>query len=334
MRGVASDATAARDRAVWNLYEDWCVAVDRDPLPAGPDTLAAFLAAHPAAQGTQRRRVSVVNAVHRVAGHEEPGRAEAVRRAIDGRRAERLAERADTAARAIARLPDSGWPTLLFARRDAMLLTLATTGMSFHAIARLTCGQVDVTDIGGLRIRSDAETVMTPRRLPVLGVHPARIYEDWARIRALQHHLPSDRVLAAYLVGDPTPRVPPPPSQLPLLTPLDLWGAAPLAPTPLTGPAAAAIVRAHLAGVAAPHPPRAPHRPGLSTVEESSAPVAATRPLDPRSYGHGVDARRSALAALVDVPDVLDAVEDKAEKLLADLAAILDTVGPEREGST
>ncbi|WP_371851597.1 hypothetical protein [Rhodococcus koreensis] len=63
----------------WALFVDWCDACEHCALPAHPSVLAEFLADHPAADGTQRRRITAINAVHTDAQFPAPGRAEMVR---------------------------------------------------------------------------------------------------------------------------------------------------------------------------------------------------------------------------------------------------------------
>lgn len=46
--------------------------------------------------------------------------------------------------------------------------------------------------------------------------------------------------------------------------------------------------------------------------------------LDDRYYERGIAARRAAHAALADVPDLLDDVEEQADAILEQLLAVLD----------
>ncbi len=121
----------ARYRHDWALFADWCAAADHRPIPAAPDTLALFLHEHPAAVATQRRRLSAINAVHTGHGYPPPGRTETVRRHLDTTRASRLDRLGRLLVQRAAELPTEGWPGGLFGRRDALLLVLAATGMTF-----------------------------------------------------------------------------------------------------------------------------------------------------------------------------------------------------------
>ncbi|BDB63026.1 hypothetical protein RDE2_48200 [Rhodococcus sp. RDE2] len=127
----------SRYRHDWALFADWCAAADHPPIPATPDTLALFLHEHPAAVATQRRRLSAINAVHTGHGYPPPGRTETVRRHLDTTRTSRLDRLARLLLQRATELPTEGWPSGLFGRRDALLLVLAATGMTFTDITRL-----------------------------------------------------------------------------------------------------------------------------------------------------------------------------------------------------
>lgn len=314
---------SARDRAVWALFEDWCAACDAEAFPANPETLARFIAANPAAGGTQRRRISVINGAHRDVGLSPPGHAEQIRSLLSARRAERLQLRSRRVAETVLALPTAGWPTLLFARRDAMMLLLSTTGMTFETLAQLRIGDVAATPDGHLDVRTTGSGFRTPAALPDNGVYPAHILVAWLRIRAIQHQSPSTRVLAAFIRSGVTPAaMKQPPAELPLLTALDRWGSAPLHVCPISTRAVRSIVAAHLDGNGPVHraiPPRAGHKP-----EQKVAEPAASALLDPRSFDRGIAARQQSGQALADVPAILDEVEDRAEQILTDLLRLLE----------
>ena len=121
----------------WALFTDWCAACEHRALPTHPTVVAEFLADHPAAAGTQRRRVTAINAVHTRGGLPAPGLAETIRQLLNNRRAERLARIRSVAWQRIPRIPTAGWPGGLFGRRDALILTLVAGGLGFGDIARL-----------------------------------------------------------------------------------------------------------------------------------------------------------------------------------------------------
>ena len=314
-----------RDRATWTLWSDWCTAVDEPVLPAPPAVLARFIAANPAATRTQRRRVAVINGAHRRAGHRPPGIAETVREAIDTARTVRRHHLVDLAADVATHLPD-GWPATLFARRDALLLVLATTGIGPTALSRLTAGQVYTDGAADqLHITTEREQLSTAHELVTAGVSPTGVLEAWLRLRALQHHIPSASITATALLDAPTPAVPALPDEAPIFTPLDGWGTPPLATTAaLSAPAIGALLRAHLAGGAHAHRRIAPRPAPVREPEPPKHPTPA--PLDPRTYDRGIAARRAAQSALADVDDVLDTVDARAAQLNDDLLELLDYV--------
>ena len=321
-------APGAREAAAWHLFADWCAAHGREALPADPLVLARFLTAHPAALGTQRRRVGVVNAAHRRAGHPPPGRAGAVREQLGSIRVAAARRRTPVAAAAISRLPAAGWPTALFARRDALLLVLSTTAMTYTAMAALRAGDVTADHgCGHLRVGAAGQQFVTPAELGSLGVCAEQVWRDWVRLRTVIHQLPAARWTAAALEGAPLPALRPLPADLPLFTPLDRWGSAPLAPTPLRSTTVAEIVAGHLSNNAAPHrPSKAPrwHDPDPAPEPDKPELPEPPAPLDPDSFARGLDARRRASEALDGIPAALDDVEDRAERLLADLLELLD----------
>src|SRR5258708_36976534 len=137
--GVDLDPTTSH---TWTLFVDWCSATGHVALPAQPETLAEFLADHPARVGTRRRRVTAINSAHRQRGLSEPGRAHAVHAALATRRHQRLQAVADALDEAIGQLPVSGWPHGLFGRRDALVLTLVAAGLTYTEIAALRRGEL------------------------------------------------------------------------------------------------------------------------------------------------------------------------------------------------
>ena len=120
------------------LFSNWRAAADESPLPAAPLTLARFLAGNPAGAGAQQRPLGVIKAAHRENGFDPPGRTDSARELLDDRR--RRWRRARAAA--IALLPESGWPTAVFARRDTMILALAGAGLPGTQIAAVRAGDV------------------------------------------------------------------------------------------------------------------------------------------------------------------------------------------------
>ncbi|WP_370185233.1 hypothetical protein [Rhodococcus wratislaviensis] len=316
-----------RYRHDWELFADWCAACDHRALPAHPSALAEFLADHPAADGTQRRRVTAINVVHTSAGSPAPGRAETIRQLLSTARAVRLARVGERVAQVVPRLPVTGWPGGLFGRRDALLLTLAAAGLGFEEIARLRCTDVTaerdalVVKVGEGWVHVTASS----------GVEPVVVYRNWAEVLGFLDRYPSTQLLAGRLdkdaslsaFADSARR-----DDQPLLTPIDRWGHTPFDPTPLTGHSVAALAREHLAGQAPEHKRPPARRPTTLSHEKAPVPVVVDVELDQGYYDRGIAARRNAHTHLENVTDILDGIEGEADKLLAELLTILD---PERK---
>ncbi|AWG97163.1 hypothetical protein [Rhodococcus ruber] len=312
----------ARYRHDWALFTDWCAAADRSPIPASPDTLALFLHEHPAVAATQRRRLSAINAVHTRHGYPAPGRTETVRRHLDAARAQRLDRLGCLLIQRAHELPTEGWPSGLFGRRDALLLVLAATGMTF----------TDITRLRRRDLRLDGNTLVVTTRAgerfpiapdPEAGDNPAvGIYRRWAEIQAFLDQYPGTHLLRHHLTN-PTAIVTDPfdaeQARQPLLCPIDRWGHLPHAQS-MTPQAVSMLVRAHLSG-------RAPVRRALP-VSPQGAIDACVEPeinLDPGYYDRGVAARRRDHESLDDLSDLFYDIEARAEALLDDLIGVLET---------
>lgn len=149
----------------------------------------------PGTPATQRVRVSALNAAHKAKRLPIPGAAEAVRRALNPGRAQRLSGLRTHADALIARLPVTGWPDALTGRRDAVILLLATEGLSWHQIAALSQAEITLTE--------QAVTVGA-QPLPVLpatgtAACPVRVFSRWATIAthapAATGHIALERLL-------------------------------------------------------------------------------------------------------------------------------------------
>ncbi|WP_138846403.1 hypothetical protein [Rhodococcus pyridinivorans] len=311
----------ARYRHDWALFADWCAAADHNPIPAAPDTLALFLHEHPAAVATQRRRLSAINAVHTGHGYPASGRTETVRRHLDTTRAQRLDRIGRLLLQRAAELPTTGWPSELFGRRDALLLVLAATGMSFADLTRLRRRDVRldgdvlvVTTRTGERFRlaPDPDTGNTPA---------AAIYRRWAEIQTFLDRYPGTHLLRHHLT-DPTEIVTDPldaeQARQPLLCPIDRWGHLPHNQS-MTPQSVSALLRAHLSG-------HAPVRRALPVPPQNDVDVWAELDivLDPDYYDRGTAARHRDHETLESLTDVFDEIEARADTLLKDLMGLLE----------
>ncbi|WP_254704843.1 hypothetical protein [Rhodococcus pyridinivorans] len=311
----------SRYRHDWALFADWCAAADRSPIPASPATLAMFLHEHPAAVATQRRRLSAINAVHTGHGYPAPGRTETVRRHLDTTRASRLDRLGRLLVQRAAELPITGWPSGLFGRRDALLLVLAATGMTF----------VDITRLRRRDLRLDGNTLVVTTQSgerfrlgpdPETGDNPAAaMYRRWAEIQAFLDLYPGTHLLRHHLT-DPTAIISDPldaeQARQPLLCPIDRWGHLPHAQT-MTPQSVSALVRAHLSG-------RVPVRKVLPVPpqDDVDAWVEPEIDLDAGYYDRGTTARRRDHQTLEDLTDVFDEIEARTDALLEDLMGVLE----------
>jgi hypothetical protein len=91
----------------------------------------------------------------------------------------------------------------------------------------------------------------------------------------------------------------------------------------LTGHSIAGLVRVHLSGKAPIHK-RTPARLPTVSHENAVVPVVVDVELEQGYYDRGIAARRNAHTHLENVTDILDGIEDEADKILADLLVILD----------
>ncbi|BAH56185.1 hypothetical protein [Rhodococcus opacus] len=321
---------SARDRHVWALFADWCAATDQPQTPATPQQLARFLCENPAALATQRRRVSVINTVHRRQGHPAPGTDEAIRRALNTTRAARLHRVSAVVAERIPNIPTAGWPAGFFGRRDRFILALAAAGVGFEQLARLRRRDLTATGDRGapLQLCIDGDRIDLPEspEIPL-----AAIYRDWIEVlgfldrnhatTTIAKHVKAGRDLTGFDAGYRA-------DDRPLLTSINRWGHTPLDPAPPTARAITAIVHAHLAGTAPAHilPPPKPRPRPRQAESPDRYPIDDGRVLDPHYYERGTAARRSAHHDLTNVTDLLDDIEDRADQLLAELDGILNDV--------
>ncbi|MFJ9371205.1 hypothetical protein ACIRRA_43320 [Nocardia sp. NPDC101769] len=225
----------ARYHRGWRDYAIWCAAVQRRVLPTAPLTMLEFLAEHPGATATLAGRITAVNAAHRAAGHAVPGRAEALRQALDDDRARRAARIRAVVEAIVPRIPRWGWPAGLAGRRNAALLTLAGTGLPRAAIAALTLGDVVTTTdadgrvlvhLGGAPLAT-LTAADDPDRCPVTALR------GWLEVRGALQRYSGHALLAHALENHTLPPIPVEsvdPGQ-PLFVLLDRHG---YAPTPHT----------------------------------------------------------------------------------------------------
>lgn len=306
-------------RYEWALFADWCAATDAVSLPASPETVAAFLDDNPAGAQASLRRVAAINRVHRDASEPEPGTVTAIRLRLDHARSQRVARRRTEVAAIVPALPTSGWPTGLFGRRDALILTLYAMGLGPHDIASLDRQDIETTATGlCVRGRHQLDTTEFDE---VEARTAIRVWTRWHRVLNVSESHASMRVLENFLR---TGRAPATHENAesghgPVVVPIDRWGAIPLPLVPMSAPSVAAVVAAQLNGTAPRHPAR-PERipydadtggPQLAAIDHE-----AQTPLDNDYYDAGTAARRDAAAAMTDVEDILDEIDRRTEQML------------------
>lgn len=304
-------------RYQWSLFADWCAAADVEALPASPITLAEFLAENPAGDAVQLRRVSGINRAHLDAGLPAPGRVTSLRIALDSTRKDKTIRRAERYQVIAAGLPTSGSTAALFGRRDAVLLVLAGTGLSYKAIAGL-----DRTDI---TTDSDSVWIEGRHRVRIPPNHatefkPAQIWDRWRTVLQFSERYPSTTLLAEHMQRNTFPDMTEFPQRRgPVAVPIDRWGHLPLPVTAMTAAEVGAVIARHRVGASPLHTPRrAVIRPsdGIDRSESIAAPQPVSAELDSGYYRSGVEARLRAHTTLAKIPDMVDDVEERIEQLL------------------
>lgn len=292
----------------WQLFLDWCTAVDAAPLPASTVTVARFLDFEPhLSRVTLRRRVSAINTAHRITGCTPPGTVTAIRRLLSARDGH-----ASTALQVISRLPVSDWPAGLFGRRDALLLMLVCrVGIPISRVGDLRCGDITMDPAAvTLRIGRGHDIIAPLDASNPYGLHA--VWYRWAHLRDLTLCRPSPTAWAPALHRAPTRPTTPPVTRhrhydpdAALLPAFDRWGnsTAPIGDTSqgLSPRAVSAILHTHL---------RAPGRSITSrtrwtsgvlertarTAEPATVPVTAVELDD--TYNRGIEARHRAATDL------------------------------------
>jgi site-specific recombinase XerD len=166
-RGYAEQekAPATRDayRRDWRQFTEWCRQRDLEPLPATPETVAAYLA-HMADSGLRpasiARKTAALRYAHKLAGHESPTTAETVRAVARGIRRDKGTapdrKRPVTAAVLMAMLRLC--PDTLAGKRDRALLALGFAGAFRRSeLCALEVGDLTETKDGLRRSKTDQE---------------------------------------------------------------------------------------------------------------------------------------------------------------------------------
>jgi len=328
---VLSPRTRRTYAADWALFTDWCAATDASALPADPRTVVEFLQGCPAAPATLRCRVAAIDHHHSAHRHERPGESVAVRAALgrptgepfqptDGNR-----NAVETALRG---LPSHGWTAGMFGRRDRCLVVLSQlAGVPYRHLAALTAGDIHVAE-GVATIRSEAGewTLRSVDETILCG--PCAVVR-WLKILDLAVTKPSTKTIARALkkassidhrsvhvcrsgpvLGEATMAVP-------LLPPIDQWGALPLPLQRLSPHSLSRLVRDLLAGDLGAHRdlPVDPDPEPEVPAPETPPVIESTDGYRPADAAATWDRRRHDLQDLAGIIDVLTDVERRADEL-------------------
>jgi hypothetical protein len=328
---VLSARTRAAYASDWALFTDHCTVTDRPALPADPRTVVDFLSACPAAPATRRRRVAAIDHHHTAHGYQRPGESVAVRAALGRPTGEpfqpKETER-DAVEAALRGLPSHGWTQGMFGRRDRCLLVLSQlAGVPYRHLATLTAGDISIAD-GVATIRSGAGE-WTLRHTDDAILCGSCAVTRWLKILDLAVTKPSTKTIARALkragvidhraphVCRAGPILDDTTKSVPLLPPIDQWGALPLPLQRLSPHSLSRRVRDLLAGDLGAHRDL-PVDPDPIVTTPETPPVITPAP------GNGYDAvdaaaawdrRRRDLDDLAGIIDVLTDVERRADEL-------------------
>ncbi|HEY5117565.1 MAG TPA: hypothetical protein VIJ00_18730 [Nakamurella sp.] len=330
---VLSARTLRTYGADWALFTDWCTATGTTALPADPQTVVDFLTGCPAAPATSRCRVAAIDHHHAAAGYQWPGESVLVRAALGRPTGEPFqpTERDREAVEAALRgLPSHGWTQGMFGRRDRALLVLSQlAGVPYKTIAVLPAGDITIED-GVATISSPAGEWTVGPAADSLLCGPCAVTR-WLKILDLAVTKPSTQTIARALkratavdhrsahvcqtgpvLGEATRGVP-------LLPPIDQWGALPLPLQRLSPHSLSRRARDLLSGDLGAHRdlPVDPDPEPVVTAPEN--PPVLTQPTrrayDPADAAAAWDRRRRDLDDLAGIIDVLTDVERRADEL-------------------
>jgi hypothetical protein len=327
--------------ADWALFTDWCAATDTIALPADPRTVVEFLTGCPAAPATLRCRVAAIDHHHTAAELPKPGESVAVRAALGrptGEPFHPTDRDRDAVEAALRGLPSHGWTAGMFGRRDRCLVVLSQlAGVPYRHLARLTARDVTVDD-GTCTIASPAGTWTVGPADDGLLCGPCAVTR-WLKILDLAVTKPSTKTIAralkrAAVVDHRSPHVclagpvlGEATRDVPLLPPIDQWGALPLPLQRLSPHSLSRRARDILSGDLGAHRDL-PVEPDAEP--ETIAPESRAMAAPPRSaYGaaeaaEAMERRRRELEHLAGITDVLTEVERRADELNRRAAELAD----------
>ena len=192
-----SPATRRAYRSDFAAFTAWCAGRTLDPIPAAPETVAAFIADQANAglrASTLGRRVAAIAYAHSLAGLEPPTNSKAVRVVLGGIRRKigtRPTQKAPATAERIAAML-AGLPDTLTGKRDRALLALGFAG----AFRRSELVALELADLAveteGVRVhirhsKTDQEgrgqEIAIPRGTKL---QPVRAVQDWLKAAKIE----------------------------------------------------------------------------------------------------------------------------------------------------
>jgi len=330
--------------ADWALFTDWCAATGTTALPADPRTVVDFLPGCPAAPETLRCRVAAIDHHHAAAGLDRPGESVAVRAALGrptGQPFQPTKTDKDAVEAALRGLPSHGWTQGMFGRRDRCLVVLSQlAGVPYRHLAHLTGGDIYMTG-GVATIRSTAGEWTADVADEAVLCGPCAVTR-WLKILDLAVTKPSTKTIARALkkaaavdhrsahvcrtgpvLGETTRGVP-------LLPPIDQWGALPLPLQRLSPHSLSRRARDLLAGDLGAHrdlPVDPEPEPETTGPERPPVIEQAAADYNTADAAAAWDRRRRALQDLGGIIDALADVERRADELNRRAAELLAESG-------
>ena len=339
---VLSARTRAAYAGDWPLFIDRCAVNGLQPLPADPQTVVEFLQECPAAPATRRRRVVAIDHHHAGAGYQRPGESAVVRTALGrptGEPFHPTQSDQETVDAALRGLPSHGWTAGMFGRRDRCLLVLSQlAGVPYQYLAVLTAGDIYIEEsVATIRTAAGEWTLRPADDVILCG--PCAVTR-WLKILDLAVTKPSTKTIAramkkAAVVDHRSPHVcitapvlDDGTKVVPLLPPIDQWGALPLPLQRLSPHSLSRRTRDLLSGDLGAHrdlPVDPDPEPEVSAPQ--TPPVITLTPGN--GYGAGDvaaawDRRRRDLDDLAGIIDVLTDVERRADELNRRAAELVD----------
>lgn len=206
--GAYADSTLRAYRSDITNFEEWCRSAGRDPLPASPETVAAYVEAQApnVSTSTLKRRLAALRKIHRLMRFENPVLDEevviAMRRALRAKRArphQAMGLTRELRDRLIGVCPDS-----LSGRRNRALIALGYDTLCRRSeLVALLAVDVSVTCCGAAQIliRRSKNDPYGQGRLGYVSAETLLLIKDWQRAARINEGFLFRRVRGAR-IGD------------------------------------------------------------------------------------------------------------------------------------